>query len=200
MLTLSPLTHSKAHSGCAALLRIWPGLPLSPSPIFISPLISSFVSISLSLISWKNNKKSERKREAFIQQLGRHKGSGVPSIGVALTWLNSSSGVSLVMSLIPKTSHGPFTASHTKLNTKTQTPGRKCQKKRLEKEFRSRAKGVWCRSHVAPQSCPPVDPIFDVGRPGKSRHTKNKNQTFITKRSCHRSAAFAPPTRLPELS
>lgn len=63
-------------------------------------------------------KKRGKKREAFIQQLGRHKGSGVASIGVALTWLNSSSGVSLVMSLIPKTSHAPFTASHTKLNTK----------------------------------------------------------------------------------
>lgn len=115
----------------------------------------------------------------------------MPSIGVALTWLNSSSGVSLVMSLIPKTSHAPFTASHTKLNTKskTQTLGRRSVRKRLEKVFRSRAKGVWRCSHVAPQSCPSVPPIFDVGSPGR----KTKKQTFITKRACHCSTAFAPP-------
>lgn len=134
LFTLSPLMHSNAHSGCAALLRIWPGLPLSPSPIFISPLLSSFVSISF-FDKLKEQQKGE-KREAFIQRLGRHKGSGVPSIGVALTWLNSSSGVSLVMSLILKTSHAPFTTSHTKLNTKskTQTLGRKSVRKKKARE------------------------------------------------------------------
>lgn len=143
LFTLSPLMHSNTHSGCTALLRVWPGLPRSPSPIFISTLISSFVSISLSLISWKNNKKRESKREAFIQWLGRHKGSGVPSIGVALTWLNSSSGVSLVMSLIPETSHAPFTASHTKLNAKknTNTGQRKCQKKKARESVPIQGKG-----------------------------------------------------------
>lgn len=40
-----------SHSGCAAPLRVCPRLPLSPPFIFISPLICSFVSISLSLIS-----------------------------------------------------------------------------------------------------------------------------------------------------
>lgn len=191
MFTLSPLTHSNAHPGCAARLCIWPGLPLSPSPIFISPLISSFVSISLSLISWKNNKKRERKTEAFIQQLGRHKGSEVPSIGVALTWLNSSSGESLVMSLIPKTSHAPFTASHTKLNakSKTQTLGRKSVRKRLEQAFRSRAKGV----RLLPR-CPSVLP---VGTPNfwrrKPRKKYKKNPRHLSPKACHCSAAFSAP-------
>lgn len=152
----------------------------------------------------KEQQKEGEKREAFIQRLGRHKGSGVPSIGVALTWLNSSSGVSLVMSLIPKTSHAPFTASHTKLNakSKTQTLGRKSvrEKKRQEKAFRSRAKGVWRCNHVAPQSCPSVAPIFDVRRPRKKKQLHKKPQTFVTKRACHCSAAFAPPTLLPEVS
>lgn len=93
------------------------GTPYFPLAHLHIPPISPFVSISF-FDKLKEQKKRGEKREAFIQQPGRHKGSGVPSIGVALTWLNSSSGVSLVMSLIPKTSYAPFTASHTKLNTK----------------------------------------------------------------------------------
>lgn len=179
LFTLSPLMHSNAHSGCAALLRVWPGLPLSPSPIFISPLISSFVSISLSLMSWKNNKKRERKREAFIQRLGRHKGSGVPSIGVALTWLNSSSRVSLVMSLIPKTSHAPFTASHTKLNakSKTQTLGRKSvRKKKARESIPIQGKGCVALQTHCPSVLPAGSPNFWCRKPRKNTVTqKTKN-------------------------
>lgn len=206
LFTLSPLMHSNAHSGCAALLRVWPGLPFSPSPIFISPLISSFVSISLSLISWKNNKKRERKREAFIQRLGRHKGSGVPSIGVALTWLNSSSRVSLVMSLIPKTSHAPFTASHTKLNakSKTQTLGRKSVRKKAGESIPIQGKGCVVLQPRCPSVLPVGSPNFWCKKPRQKqphkRLKKQKKQSFITKRTCHCSAAFARPTLLPELS
>lgn len=135
-------------------------------------------------------KKRGKKREAFIQQLGRHKGGGVASIGVALTWLNSSSGVSLVMSLIPQTSHAPFTTSHTKLNTKlkkkkhthTQTAGRKCdrfkipQKKKKEEEqiaLRYRAERV---RRYQPR-CPSVLPAcLPVGSPNFSHKTGIKNK------------------------
>lgn len=74
------------------------------------------------------------------------------------------------MSLIPKTSHAPFTASHTKLNakSKTQTPGRKSVgEKGLEvegggeREKKSTAKhsgpGQRC-GHVAPPVLPADSP------------------------------------------
>lgn len=75
-------------------------------------------------------------------------------------------------------------------------------KKTLEKAFRSRAKGVWCCSHVAPESCPSVAPIFDVGSSGKNSHTKDKKKPNIyhQKEPVIAVQAFAPPTLLPELS
>lgn len=83
-------------------------LSLFPSLIITSPFISPFVSISifLFLLCWKktNKKKVRGKRgegRSWSPQLAEHNAARASSIGVALTWLNSSSRVSLVMSLIP---------------------------------------------------------------------------------------------------
>lgn len=85
-----------------------PTLTLPLAHLHISFNKPFFVSISLFLLCWKNNnnkkdKKTEEKREGicWFPQLAEHNATPVSSIGVALTWLNSSSRVSLVMSLIP---------------------------------------------------------------------------------------------------
>lgn len=106
----------------------------------------------------------------------------MPSIRVALTWLNSSSGVSLVMSLIPKTNHAPFTASHTKLNAKlknTTAREEKCQEKKKGSRKHSDPKGVWSYSQVTPQSCPMVAQIFDVRRTQKNTATQKAKKKHL---------------------
>lgn len=137
--THSPSQHTPTQhslSGGYTLLRCRTRAPLSRLPIFISPLISSFVSVSLLL--WEVERAVEGEGESCLPgRLGRHRGCGEPCIGVALTWLNSSSGVPLVVSLIPKTSRAPFTASHTELSAESQK-----HKHRKEKCFARKTKRV----------------------------------------------------------
>lgn len=165
--------------------------------------------MSISFFDKLKEQQKGEKREAFIQRLGRHKGSGVPSIGVALTWLNSSSGVSLVMSLILKTSHAPFTTSHTKLNTKskTQTLGRKSvREKKARERIPIRGKGCVEKLPRCPISPARRQPQFlDVRSPRKRkkqphRRPKTKHLSPACQRACHCSAGFTPPTLLPGVS
>lgn len=125
-------THTQRLRCSSPRLSGTPSLPLAHLHIPPNKLFCVHLSFFDKL---KEQQKEGEKEKLSFSLLGRHKGSGVLSIGVALTWLNSSSGVSLVMSLIPKTSHAPFTASHTKLNakSKTQTPGRRSVRKRGKK-------------------------------------------------------------------
>lgn len=87
----------------------------------------------------------------------------------------------------PKTSHAPFTASHTELNAKnrgkTQTLGR-------EKSVRKREEKSRKRSDLAPRSCLPVAPQYLMQRspPDKTKKarteatqkTKKKTNIYIS--------------------
>lgn len=84
------------------------------------------------------------------------------------------------MSLIPKTSHAPFTASHTKLNakSKTQTLGRKSVRKKARESIPIQGKGCVVFQPRCPSVLPVGSPNFWCKKPRKktaTRKIKNKH-------------------------